>query len=371
MRSLFHRIALPLGAICLSSASFASSVPVTYRTMSASKAGYFSGNVHIPNFGYGSSVASLASRSVGTAMRTGFNEFVRESREMSVDQDLKKMWKANGGKPTEPYSYDSNCTASLADSSLISVLRETVAYTGGAHPNTFLRPSNFGLVDGKAKQLTLKDILRPGQTQALVDALIIPKLVEIKKARFGADVQTPTVDAELAERWLATASGISWVFENYAVGAYAEGRYVVKFTWAELAPYLRTSSPLAPAMKSVVGGVRDSRITGVVWQLTGFEYSDDTKVAVEDPSKYTLQIMADGKTAIRADVNRGTAVATGGSGQLSFKMGGLTRAMPGPGSHHDRFLKDLPYVGSYVVQGGKLYLNLKMDGGNLIFRKAP
>jgi para-nitrobenzyl esterase len=41
----------------------------------------------------------------------------------------------------------------------------------------------------------------------------------------------------------------------------------------------------------------------------------------------------------------------------------LTRAMCPPGSLHDHLVRQWPYVRSYVIKGGHLYLSLIADGG--------
>ena len=47
----------------------------------------------------------------------------------------------------------------------------------------------------------------------------------------------------------------------------------------------------------------------------------------------------------------------------------LTRAMCPPGSLHDHMVRQWPYVRSYVLKDGRLYLSLMADGG--IFELEP
>jgi len=49
--------------------------------------------------------------------------------------------------------------------------------------------------------------------------------------------------------------------------------------------------------------------------------------------------------------------------QLVFGPMAMTRAMCPPGSLHDRIVKDMPYVRSYVIKDGHLFLSLMADGG--------
>ena len=48
----------------------------------------------------------------------------------------------------------------------------------------------------------------------------------------------------------------------------------------------------------------------------------------------------------------------------------VTRAMCPPGSLHDHMIKQLPYVRSYVLKDGRLFLSLMADGGIFEFERA-
>ena len=49
----------------------------------------------------------------------------------------------------------------------------------------------------------------------------------------------------------------------------------------------------------------------------------------------------------------------------------ITRAMCPPGSLHDQLVRQLPYVRSYVIKGGHLFLSLMADGGIYEFESEP
>lgn len=59
---------------------------------------------------------------------------------------------------------------------------------------------------------------------------------------------------------------------------------------------------------------------------------------------------------------RGTWTSDGPN-QLQFGPMALTRALCPPDSLHDRVMRDLPYIRSYVLQDGHLFLSLMADGG--------
>ena len=92
----------------------------------------------------------------------------------------------------------------------------------------------------------------------------------------------------------------------------------------------------------------------------------------DDGTKYTLSFAADGVMSARIDCNRARAGWTSPSpGRLEFGPMAATRAQCPPGSLHDHLMKQLPYVRSYLVKGGRLYLSLMADGGTFEFTSSP
>lgn len=106
-------------------------------------------------------------------------------------------------------------------------------------------------------------------------------------------------------------------------------------------------------------------LAGTSWQLVRFQGGDGTTLTPDEKAKYTVAFGADGGVSVRFDCNRGRGTWTSpGKNQLEF--GGpmaLTRAMCPPGSLHDHLVKQWPYVRSYVIKDGRLFLSLMADGG--------
>ncbi len=113
-------------------------------------------------------------------------------------------------------------------------------------------------------------------------------------------------------------------------------------------------------------------LTGTVWQLVRFVGGDDTRLVPDDPTKYTLTFDADGTLSARLDCNRGRGTwESTGPNQLRLGPMALTRAMCPPGSLHDHIVKQWPYIRSYVLKDGHLFLALMADGGIYEFEPAP
>ncbi len=122
-----------------------------------------------------------------------------------------------------------------------------------------------------------------------------------------------------------------------------------------------------PADRSV-GRVGALGLAGVTWSLVNIQSMDDRDYPAEGKGVYTLSFRADGQVAVRADCNRGSGNWQS-QGQSQVQIGPLmtTRAFCPPPSLHDRYLADLKYVRSYVMQGGHLFLATMADGAILEF----
>lgn len=113
-------------------------------------------------------------------------------------------------------------------------------------------------------------------------------------------------------------------------------------------------------------------LDGTAWRLVKFQGGDDTVLAPDDRAKYTIAFGADGRVAVRFDCNRGSGGwSSPGPGQLQFGPMAMTRAMCPPGSLHDRMVKHWPYLRSYILKEGHLYLSLMADGGIYEFEPLP
>jgi para-nitrobenzyl esterase len=108
-------------------------------------------------------------------------------------------------------------------------------------------------------------------------------------------------------------------------------------------------------------------LQGVVWEWQEFAGSDDSIVRPDDPERYTVEFLPDGKLALQVDCNRGFGSYTVDGPQIDLVMGGTTRMACPPGSLADRFLRDLEDASSHVFREGRLYLALPVDAGIMAF----
>jgi len=113
-------------------------------------------------------------------------------------------------------------------------------------------------------------------------------------------------------------------------------------------------------------------LQGSSWRLVQFNFSDGTQRAALERSRYTVGFGAEGVLNVRFDCNRGRGSWTSaGPGQLQFGELALTRALCPTGSLYDDLVRQWPYVRSYLLKEGRLFLILMADGGSIEFEPSP
>jgi len=119
------------------------------------------------------------------------------------------------------------------------------------------------------------------------------------------------------------------------------------------------------------------QLAGSAWQLVAIQSMDDAQgtFRIAHPERFTLDFENDGHARFRIDCNRGSATWKAApsskltSGSLEFGPLAMTRMACTPNSHDRRVLRDLPYVRSYLLKDGRLFMSLMADGG--IYEWAP
>lgn len=134
---------------------------------------------------------------------------------------------------------------------------------------------------------------------------------------------------------------------------------------------LATGCSVAPEQSSSSMPERGDNLTDRTWSLVEIQSMDDSVYTPREGHSYTLQFSADGQVSVQADCNRGfgTWEQTSASG-ISLGPAAVTRRYCGDDSLDSRFLKNLTYIRSYVMQDGYLYLATLADGAILKFENA-
>jgi heat shock protein HslJ len=130
-------------------------------------------------------------------------------------------------------------------------------------------------------------------------------------------------------------------------------------------------APEKPSDTPSTQGPAPAGLDGTSWQLVKFQGGDGLTLKPDDKAKYTIAFGTDGRLSARIDCNRGRGTwKSSGPPQLEFGPLALTRAMCPPGSLHDRMVKHWPYLRSYVMKDGHLFVSLMADGGIYEFEPA-
>jgi heat shock protein HslJ len=106
------------------------------------------------------------------------------------------------------------------------------------------------------------------------------------------------------------------------------------------------------------------------WTWQGTQMNDGATFAPDDPSRYTLELLPDGRVAVQVDCNRGTGSYTLDGNRLTIGPLAMTRAACPAGSLGDTFARQLGAVASYALRGPDLYLELAVDSGAMRFVAA-
>ena len=153
------------------------------------------------------------------------------------------------GKPDNPYAYTARTTVSIEKEHLIAGYITRDEYTGGAHPMVYYQGVNVGMVNGRAKVLSLSDLFRSGENAHNVAAAHIrANLAHNSRAVFINDAQSDPTDAELTSAWVLTPSGVTFLIGPYIAGPYAVGSFFVKIPFTEFGDRLDPNGPLKPLL---------------------------------------------------------------------------------------------------------------------------
>ena len=93
-------------------------------------------------------------------------------------------------------------------------------------------------------------------------------------------------------------------------------------------------------------------------------------ITANQPERYTLKLLDDGKVQARFDCNRGGGRYTTSEGRISFDQLFSTRMACMPDSQDAVYMKNLNLITTFFIEGETLYLEMPIDSGTMKFRKA-
>ena len=112
-----------------------------------------------------------------------------------------------------------------------------------------------------------------------------------------------------------------------------------------------TSAPNSADISAALG-------TGGVWKLQSLTRPDSTTVTVSQPDRFTLELLdSTGRTAVRADCNRGAGPFTLNGSALTVGLMAVTRAYCSSAPFDDEYLKLLSGDSVLTLSGTSLQLS--------------
>ena len=123
--------------------------------------------------------------------------------------------------------------------------------------------------------------------------------------------------------------------------------------------------------RSSPGRADAADLEGTAWQLVKFEGGDDTTLTPTERTSYTLEFNAGGRLNARIDCNRGRGTWKSSGSALELGSLALTRAAcPSSSALAAQLVRHWPFIRSYVLKDGHLFLALIADGGIYEFEPA-
>jgi hypothetical protein len=213
---------------------------VTIKAFHRRRVGYYSATARFARISGNTPVIRLANMEMEKGARHVLDWFTEALRdEIRV-----------GRKPHTAYDLDRDFEVSLALPDLVSAWATDYHYTGGAHPNTNFAFYNVGLVNGRAKVLTVADLFRPGiNGRKLVADAVYARLKKEPEATWIQNGDIKHGDPLLTKPFILTPKTMTFFFEPYAVGPYAAGMFTVILPHAEFGDAVDRNGPLKPILR--------------------------------------------------------------------------------------------------------------------------
>lgn len=151
----------------------------------------------------------------------------------------------DGNLPSGPFERIDTCTVRCFRPGLVSLLREEYEFAGGAHGNTTYTALNWQIEGGKATPFGLENLFREKSDWVKKIAQAVCQDLKRQKASnyMDGDPKKTEVPLEQLQTFYLTPQGITFVFDPYVAGCYAEGTFRVMLPWSKLEDLLDKNGP--------------------------------------------------------------------------------------------------------------------------------
>lgn len=116
-----------------------------------------------------------------------------------------------------------------------------------------------------------------------------------------------------------------------------------------------------------VAAAEEIRLTSAIWQLEQIRYRDGVLRVPASSGNYTVEFMANGNLAIRADCNQVSGSYTQNGSGLTIELGPTTLAACSPESIDQDYLQALQYANVHFFENGNLFIDTQLNVSTMQF----
>lgn len=227
---LLHNLGMPI----TSALAFALITGQVNPDVRVYKKGKIEAEMRLGRIAGSSALSNLARKTIRSVETKSYDEFMKQARETQRDFPDAE-WPG--------CSYEASSKAAYQDSRTISIVLGCYQYMGGAHGVGVTRTYNFGIVAGKPKHLTLKDVVGANNVEK-VQVLLIEKIVAHPRTAWKDMGWLTELNAQQLNRFWVGKKGLTWEFDPYELASYADGPFSFSLSWAEMRGLIGKNSPL-------------------------------------------------------------------------------------------------------------------------------
>lgn len=229
----------PYGEPILSEANFITVVMITNRNIGESDYSFYFQKTSIMAFEDNTNMNSVIEKLNGRdSQKDSLVSYITNYAE-KIYSDWNGMFVESGGETigvnSEMYLNDS---ITYADGEVASFLRKEYIYNGGAHGNTTVIPLLYSVKTSDAISAKSSDLLVNVRDKKFIE-LLNKKLLEDRKRDNFFDFRSITPGS-----FYITPYGITFLWNRYDIAPYSEGLIEVSFSFEELKPFVKNTSPL-------------------------------------------------------------------------------------------------------------------------------
>lgn len=206
-------------------------------------------NSEIRNFAFGKTLSALAPEK--------FVQSITDTYAQNYLNDVKELYEAdlhNGMKPEDVpawYNYEYQIDTEMELGKEEKVWNYVVTdfqYTGGAHPNTFVKCLN---IDRETGQLLTTEKVFKKEASAKICPLILNELIKEVNGRMGTDTITSIAglqsigilldtDLYVPENFVLGKDGVSFYYNRYEIAPYSAGDFNLMIPYDKLDDCFKT-----------------------------------------------------------------------------------------------------------------------------------